>query len=111
MSVDVNYIDTAHNLGLTPGRAFFLVEIPLVWKPLLGGCILAFSRAIGEFGACLMLAGATRMKTETLPMAVFLHIASGDFDSAVVCAVILLAIAAGMLVILHLAQKGTANNA
>jgi molybdate transport system permease protein len=111
MSIDGNYIDAACNLGLTPAKAFFLVEIPLVWKPLLGGCILAFSRAIGEFGACLMLAGATRMKTETLPMAIFLNIASGDFNAAVVCAIILMAIAVLMLIILHLAQHGTARHA
>ncbi|MDR0525463.1 MAG: ABC transporter permease [Spirochaetaceae bacterium] len=106
MSIDPNYIDAAHNLGLSPGQVFFLVEIPLIWKPLLGGCILAFSRAIGEFGACLMLAGATRMKTETLPMAIFLNIASGDFDAAAVCAVILMAMAGLMLILLHSAQKG-----
>jgi molybdate transport system permease protein len=51
-----------------------------------------------------MLAGATRVKTETLPMTVYLNIASGDFSAAVVCAVILMAIAALMLVALHLAQ-------
>jgi molybdate transport system permease protein len=108
MSIDTNYVDTAHNLGLGPAQAFFFVEIPLVWKSLLGGCILSFSRAIGEFGACLMLAGATRMKTETLPMAIFLNIASGDFSAAVVCAVMLMVIAALMLIILHIAQKGLA---
>jgi molybdate transport system permease protein len=104
MSIDRNYSAAAHSLGLGPTKTFVLVEIPMVWKPLSGGCILAFSRAIGEFGACLMLAGATRLKTETLPMAVYLNIASGDFSAAVVCAVILMAIAALMLVALHLAQ-------
>jgi molybdate transport system permease protein len=107
LSLDKNYTAAALNLGLGPVRTFFLVEVPLVWKPLLGGCILAFSRAIGEFGACLMLAGATRLKTETLPMAIYLNIASGDFSAAVVCAVILMAIAALMLIALHIAQRGS----
>ncbi|MDR1362820.1 MAG: ABC transporter permease [Spirochaetaceae bacterium] len=107
LSIDKNYTAAACNLGLSPARAFLLVEIPLVWKPLLGGCILAFSRAIGEFGACLMLAGATRLKTETLPMAIYLNIASGDFSAAVVCAVILMTIAAIMLTGLHIAQRGS----
>jgi molybdate transport system permease protein len=53
-----------------------------------------------------MLAGATRLKTETLPMAIYLNIASGDFDAAVVCAVIQMTIAALMLIVLHLAQSG-----
>jgi molybdate transport system permease protein len=106
MSIDRYYVDAAQNLGLGPVRVFLLVEIPLVWKPLLGACILSFSRAIGEFGACLMLAGATRLKTETLPMAIYLNISSGDFSAAVVCAVIQMVIAALMLIILHIAQNG-----
>jgi molybdate transport system permease protein len=107
MSIDRNYVNAAHNLGLGPARAFLLVEIPLIRKSLLGACILSFSRAIGEFGACLMLAGATRLKTETLPMAIYLHIASGDFNAAVVCAVIQMVIAALMLIVLHIAQNGS----
>jgi molybdate transport system permease protein len=107
LSIDRNYVSAAYNLGLGPARTFLLVEIPLIRKPLLGACILSFSRAIGEFGACLMLAGATRLKTETLPMAIYLHIASGDFDAAVVCAVIQMLIAALMLVFLHAAQSGS----
>ncbi|MGK2888633.1 MAG: hypothetical protein ACSLEN_04570 [Candidatus Malihini olakiniferum] len=76
----------AYNLYLTLLKIFFLVEIPLVWRSLLSGCVLAMSRTLGEFGTTLMLAGATRMKTETLPIAVFLNITSGDFSLAVGCA-------------------------
>ncbi|GHT85385.1 molybdenum ABC transporter permease subunit [Spirochaetia bacterium] len=104
MSIDRNYIDAAHNLGLRPGGTLFLVEVPLVWRPLLGGAILAASRAIGEFGATLMLAGATRMKTETLPVAIFLNIATGDLEAAIVCAVLLMGIALFLLLFLHIAQ-------
>jgi len=108
LSADINYIHTAHNLGLSPAKTLLFVEIPLIWKPLTGGCILAFSRAIGEFGACLMLAGATRMKTETLPIAIYLNISSGDFSAAIVCALILMFIAVFMVSALHFAQKGAA---
>lgn len=104
--IDGNFIGAAYNLGLTPARAFVLVEIPLCWRPLLGGCILAFARAIGEFGATLMLAGATRLKTETLPMAVFLNISSGEFSKAIACAVLLIFIAGLLLIILHAVQGG-----
>lgn len=55
----------------------------------------------GEFGATLMLAGATRFKTETLPMAIYLNIASGDFSLALGCALILMALAIVLLVALH----------
>ncbi len=65
------------------------------------GGIRAYSRALGEFGATLMLAGATRFKTETLPMAIYLNIASGDFSLALGCALILMALAIVLLVALH----------
>lgn len=112
IAIDRNYVHTAHNLGLGPFKAFLLVEIPLCWRPLMGGCILALARALGEFGGTLMLAGATRLKTETLPMAIYLNIASGDFNRAIACAVLLIMIAALLLLILHIFQKpGELNNA
>ncbi|QBH96623.1 ABC transporter permease subunit [Limnobaculum zhutongyuii] len=104
-SIAPAYVHTAYNLGLTPLKALCLVEIPLVWRSLLSGCVLAMSRALGEFGATLMLAGATRMKTETLPIAVYLNIASGDFSLAVGCALLLILFAVFLLLILHLLQQ------
>ncbi len=104
-SIDPAFVRCAHNLGLTPTKTLLLVEIPLCWQSLIGGGILAFSRALGEFGATLMLAGATRFKTETLPMAVYLNIASGDFSLAVGCALILMAIAIFLLIALHRLKK------
>ena len=47
ISIDRKYIHSAYNLGLTPSKAFFLVEIPLVWRNLAGGGILAFARCLG----------------------------------------------------------------
>ncbi|MCW9688715.1 ABC transporter permease [Proteus terrae] len=104
-SVDPAYIQTAQNLGLTPTKTFFLIEIPLCWPALMSGSIIAFSRALGEFGATLMLAGATRLKTETLPMAIYLNIASGDFTLAIGCALVLIAIAITLLFALHRLQR------
>ncbi|MRT49297.1 ABC transporter permease [Raoultella sp. RIT712] len=104
-SLDPAYIATAHNLGLTPVRTLLLVEIPLCWPSLLSGGVLALARALGEFGATLMLAGAIRFKTETLPMAVYLNIASGDFSLAIGCALLLMLLAGLLLVALHRIQR------
>ncbi|UCQ15535.1 ABC transporter permease subunit [Edwardsiella piscicida] len=93
-SIDRAWLETAHNLGLAPLATFLLVEIPLVWRALVSG-------ALGEFGATLMLAGATRMKTETLPIAVYLNIAGGDFSAAVGCALLLILLAFALLLLLH----------
>ncbi|MBE2898387.1 ABC transporter permease subunit [Pasteurellaceae bacterium 20609_3] len=91
-TLDHGFRQTAFNLGLTPWQTLLKIELPMCWKPLLCGAILAWSRAIGEFGATLMLAGATRFKTETLPMAVYLNISSGDFELAIGAALWLLLI-------------------
>jgi molybdate transport system permease protein len=103
-SIDPSFISTAYNMGLTPVRTLLLVEIPLCWHSLLGGSVLALARALGEFGATLMLAGAIRLKTETLPIAVYLNIASGDFSLAVGCALLLILLAGVLLIVLHRVQ-------
>ncbi|MGC6408450.1 ABC transporter permease [Bisgaard Taxon 45] len=100
-ALDPGYRLAAYNLGLSPLQTLFKVELPMCWKPLLCGAILAWSRAMGEFGATLMLAGATRFKTETLPMAVYLNIASGDFEIAVGASLWLLFIASCLLLVLR----------
>jgi molybdate transport system permease protein len=59
---------------------------------LLAGGIITWSKGIGEFGAALMVAGATRMKTETLPISLFLNMSCGDLDLAIAAATILIII-------------------
>lgn len=97
-NLDPDYRKMASTLGLTPIWTFLLIEIPMSAKGLVSAMILGWARALGEFGATLMLAGATRMYTETLPMAVYLNIASGESDLAVACAVILLGLAFILLI-------------
>lgn len=106
--VDEDYPRMAATLGLTPGRALLLVEIPMAGKGLATAAILGWARALGEFGATLMVAGATRLQTETLPVAVFLNIASGETDLAVACAVLLLALAFILLLFVRLIANSRA---
>lgn len=91
-AVDPDYAGMASTLGLTPTWSFLLVEIPMAGRGLLSAAILGWARALGEFGATLMVAGATRLYTETLPMAIYLNIASGENQVAIACALILLVI-------------------
>ena len=102
---DDGYRLAAYNLGLTPWQSLLKVELPMCWKPLLCGAILAWARATGEFGATLMLAGATRFKTETLPVAVYLNISSGDFEIAIGAALWLLGISACLLFLLRVLNR------
>lgn len=104
-TIDSGYRLAAYNLGLSPLITLFKIEIPLCWRPLLCGVILAWSRAIGEFGATLMVAGATRLRTETLPIAIYLNISSGDFQLAIGAALWLLVIAAFLLFITRMISR------
>jgi molybdate transport system permease protein len=56
------------------------------------GAVITWAKGIGEFGAALMLAGATRLKTETLPISLFLNMSCGDLEMAISAAIILIAI-------------------
>ncbi|PWC42412.1 ABC transporter [Azospirillum sp. TSO22-1] len=93
LAVDPRMVEVAGTLRAAPWDVFRSVELPLAAPGLAAGAVLAWARAVGEFGATLMLAGATRFHTETLPVAVFLNIATGETGVAVACALVLLAVA------------------
>lgn len=82
----------ARTLGCSPWQCFFRVTLPLVQNGLIAGIVITWARALGEFGAVLMLASATRMKTETLPVSLFLHMSCGEVEPALAVASILIAI-------------------
>lgn len=82
----------AKTLGCTDTGAFLQVSLPMARHGILAGTVITWSKAMGEFGAVLMLAGATTMRTETLPIALYLNISTGDVDLAVAAATILILI-------------------
>lgn len=91
--------DAARTLGKAEGPVFFLVTLPLAWRGILAGTMLAFARAMGEFGATLMVAGDLPGRTQTISMAVYDAVQSGDQETgaalmiltSVVCITILVA--------------------
>ncbi len=92
-SIDSKYELIAQSLGSSRLESFIRVTLPMAKRGILAGAILAWARCIGEFGATLMLAGATKMRTETLPIAVFLNISVGNIELALAIAFIMLVIA------------------
>ncbi|WP_048152816.1 ABC transporter permease [Methanolacinia paynteri] len=92
-SVSPRYEYVARTLGCSELQAFIKVTLPMAKNGFFAGTVITWSRAIGEFGAALMVAGATRMKTESLPVAVFLNMSTGDLDMATAAATILIIIA------------------
>ena len=80
--VDPRLVGIARTLGCGPARAFFRVTLPLAWRGILAGSVLAFSRALGEFGATIMVAGNIPGRTQTLPLAIFHYDQIGRDDRA-----------------------------
>lgn len=110
-SVDRGYEEAAQTLGLNPLAVFYKVNIPLASRSLVSGIVLAWARTMGEFGGTLMVAGATRFYTETLPIAVYLNISSGETGIAISCALVLLAAAFILLLVSRIFnRKGTGGN-
>ena len=71
------YFDIARTLGATPLRAFARVTLPLAWRGLLSGVLLAFCRALGEFGATILIAGNIPGRTQTLALAIYDRVQAG----------------------------------
>jgi molybdate transport system permease protein len=110
-TVDPQFERAARTLGVSEAAVFFRVTLPLAARGILAGALLAFARALGEFGATLMIAGNLPGRTQTLSVAVYAAVQAGDDTTAnilvivtsVTCVVILLA--AGRL----LPQRSTAS--
>ncbi len=77
-AVDANLENAARTLGSSEMGVFFRVSMPLAFPGILAGTMLAFARAMGEFGATLMVAGNLPGKTQTLSMAVYDAVQSGN---------------------------------
>jgi molybdate transport system permease protein len=100
-AIDVEYENLARTLGYNQVQVFLRVVLPMAGKGLLASFLLVWGRAIGEFGATVTLAGATPLKTETIPVAISLSFASADISSALVFITILIGISLGILFFLR----------
>ena len=81
-SVDENYELAARTLGSSPVKVFCTVTMPLSLPGIISGVILTFARALGEFGATLMLAGNIPGKTQTIPTSIYYAVSTGKDEQA-----------------------------
>lgn len=91
-SVNPNYEIASYTLGKSELETFFRVTLPLAKRGIFAGLVLSFARALGEFGATLMIAGNIPGKTQTMPLAIYEAVASGDERQAQILALVLTAI-------------------
>ncbi|WP_302541814.1 molybdate ABC transporter permease subunit [uncultured Clostridium sp.] len=99
--IDKNMISAARTLGLSETKIFFKIAIPLAWPGIIGGLVLSFARALGEFGATLMIAGNIPGKTQTMPVAIFFAVEGGDMNKAMLWVLIIVAISFIMIFLLN----------
>lgn len=76
--LDPNMLDAARTLGWSNGRIFMKLMLPLAWSSIASGTVLAFARALGEFGCTLFLAGNQLGSTRTIPIAIYFEWMNGN---------------------------------
>ncbi len=105
-AVDSSLESVAASLGSSSLRIFWRVTVPLCLPALLGGMVMTWARALGEFGATIMFAGNFEGKTQTMPLAIYAALeGSGGLDEAVTLAVILVIVSFVVLITFKLLSR------
>jgi len=99
--VDRCYVQAAKTLGASEKRIFFKILLPLSWPGVAAGSALAFARAMGEFGATLMIAGSIMGETRTMPIAIFFASESGNDQEALIWVLIICILSIAMISLMN----------
>jgi len=97
-TVDRRLEDAARTLGRSEWRIFWSITLPLAFRSIVAGTVLAFCRALGDFGITLMVAGSIPGRTQTLPLAIYDRVQAFQMEEAN----LLSAIAVGIMLVLVL---------
>jgi molybdate transport system permease protein len=81
-SIDMRLEQAAQTLGRSDWSIFWTISVPLAWRSILAGTVLAFCKALGDFGITLMVAGDIPGRTQTLPLAIYDHVQSNQLAEA-----------------------------
>lgn len=100
--VDRNIADAARTLGMSERKIFFKIMIPMARPGIAAATILSFARALGEFGATMMLAGNMPGKTQTMSIAIYTAMQGGDREKAYIWVAIVMAISLAVILLMNL---------
>ena len=103
--ISPRYEAVARSLGANAWEAFRKITLPLSFRGILSAMILCWAKAVGEFGATVMLAGTMAFKTETMPIAIFMSLASADIPKTIILILILAGIGLTALYAVRLVEK------
>lgn len=104
--LDINLIYVARTLGLSEHEIFWKIMIPNCFSSIISGTILAFARALGEFGATIMIAGNIPGKTQTMAVAVYSAVQAGNRTLAYKWVSIIVIISFATMILLNLIESG-----
>lgn len=99
--VDKNLIDAARTLGMGEIEIFLKIMLPASWPGIMAGTILAFARALGEFGATIMLAGNIPGRTQTMSVAIYTAVQGGNRALAYKWVMIIMAMSFATIIIMN----------
>ncbi len=98
--ISPRYEAVACTLGATPAQALMTITLPMARKGILAAMVVSFAKCIGEFGATIMVAGAMPMKSETMPISIFMRLGNADIEGMAMMILILLTVGLSVLIIL-----------
>ena len=99
--IDPNIIHAAETLGFSNLKIFWMIKVPMAKAGILSGTVLAFARALGEFGATIMIAGNIPGRTQTMSIAIFSAVNAGNREAAYIWVAILTAMSFAMIVLMN----------
>jgi molybdate transport system permease protein len=99
-SIDRRLEQAAQTLGHSDWSVFWTISVPLAWRSILAGIVLAFCKALGDFGITLMVAGDIPGRTQTLPLAIYDHVQSNQLQQANTLALVSVAIVIVLMLLL-----------
>jgi molybdate transport system permease protein len=103
--ISPRYEAVARSLGSSAWGAFWRITFPLAFRGMVSAMVLCWAKAVGEFGATVTLAGTMSFKTETMPIAIFMALASADIRKTIILILILAGIGLSALYAVRLAEK------
>lgn len=106
-SIDSKMLNTARTMGVSETKIFFKLVLPLSKRSILAGIMMSFARAIGEFGATLMVAGYIPDKTNTLPLEIYFLVEQGKENEAWLWVLVLVAFAVTVIATINLVNRDT----
>lgn len=101
-SIDKCMLDTARTMGASESKIFYRIVLPLSKRYILSGIVMSFARAIGEFGATLMVAGYIPNKTNTLPLEIYFLVVEGKENQAWLWVLVLVAFSIVVIMTINL---------